>query len=76
MIFIVPEIISPLVAVTVADVNTVIQGSGVVGVQHPWGITLYDGSSGESLILVDWARNAVLLISNVLSNNGNASLLL
>ena len=66
----------PLVGVTVVDNNTVIQGSVSNGLLVPLDLIVYNGSFGESLIVVNSGRNEVLHVQNVLSSNRNVSVLL
>jgi hypothetical protein len=60
---------------TVVDINTPIQGTASVGILGPSGMTVYDGNSGESLMVVDTREDSLLHIPNVLSTDRNVSVL-
>lgn len=54
---------------TIADRNTVINGSSIVGFVEPYGVSLYDVGDNESLIVVDLTARQVVQIQNVNSSN-------
>ncbi len=66
---------SVLSGTTIADQNTVIQGSLTVGLNFPFGVTMYGVVGNESLIIVDFNAQQVLDMKNVDSNDTTVSVL-
>lgn len=61
---------------TIADRNTVIQGSSSVGLEYPLGLTVYDAIDGQSLLVVDSMKNEIIHMTNIDSNSRNISVLI
>ncbi len=45
----------------------------MIGLQRPWGVSLYDAAENESLVIVDLDGYQVILVNNVNSNNPTVS---
>jgi sugar lactone lactonase YvrE len=75
MFFFVFKALSVLSGTTIADQNTVIQGSLTVGLNFPFGLTMYGVMGNESLIIADLSAQQVLDMKNVDSNDTTVSVL-
>ena len=65
--------LSVLSGTTIADRNSTINGSSIVGFREPYGISLYGVGENESLIVVDLVAQQVVQIKNINSSNRTIS---
>jgi DNA-binding beta-propeller fold protein YncE len=59
---------------TIADGNTVIHGSPIVGMGSPVGLVLY-GRGENSLVVLDYTKERVMLLQDIKSTHMNATLI-
>lgn len=61
--------------ITIADRNTVIEGSSTIGFEFPVGIAVYDTNGEESLIVIDSFENQIVNLWHIDSYDKNVSVL-
>ena len=66
---------SVLSGTTVIDQNTTINGSSIVGLESPGGMSLYGIGENESLIAIDFAAKQIIHMKNINSNNSTISII-
>ncbi|CAF1543055.1 unnamed protein product [Adineta ricciae] len=66
--------LSLLYGVTIADINTIIDGSPTVGMDYPMGVTIYE-TDGESLIITDSGTAQIVHVNNADKSKSNISVL-